>query len=271
MSIVKIQPIQEGQNEGTLTSDLTPLEKEFFQGTVFETKPLRFSDDVPLKMLLFKIKVKKMPKEILSSISSKSLKRSEINRILADAVSIFGGYQFHLPPWAFWNMEEWQSKGSEYDEIRTKRLGWDITDFGLGDFRKYGLVLFTLRNGAPDPAASKNYCEKIMIARHEQYTPEHYHVRKTEDIINRGGAELVMYLRPAEPQSGLPLNNVIRLQCDGVTRTAEPHKPLRLKPGESITLEPYVYHTFCADGGTALLGEVSRSNDDCMDNFSAFH
>ena len=127
------------------------------------------------------------------------MNRSEINRILSDAVSFFSKHQFYLPSWAFWSIKEWQSKGDEYDEIRTKRLGWDITDFGRGDFEKYGLTLFTLRNGDSSPDSSKNYCEKIMIAGHEQYTPEHYHVAKTEDIINRGAADLVMYShgRPA--------------------------------------------------------------------------
>ena len=204
---------------------------------------------------------------MFKGISQSSIPRSEINRILSDAVSVFSRHQFHLPPWAFWSMEEWQSKGRECDEIRTKRLGWDITDFGLGDFKQYGLVLFTLRNGELKPDASKNYCEKIMIAQHEQYTPEHYHVSKTEDIINRGGADLVMYLRLADRRSGLPLTADVHIQCDGVTRTVKPQEQLRLKPGASITLEPYVCHTFCGDGGTALIGEVSRTNDDCCDNF----
>jgi D-lyxose ketol-isomerase len=195
------------------------------------------------------------------------MKRSEINRILSDAVSFFSKHQFHLPQWSCLNINEWQSAGNEYDEIRTKQLGWDITDFGLGDFNKYGLVLFTLRNGDTNPDASKNYCEKIMIANHEQYTPEHYHVAKTEDIINRGGADLVMYLRMADPCSGTPLNTDSRIQCDGVTRTVKPREQLRLKPGESITIEPFVYHTFCGNGGTVMIGEVSKTNDDCCDNF----
>lgn len=195
------------------------------------------------------------------------MKRSEINRILTDAVLLLKKYQFNLPPWAFWSVEEWKSKGDECEEIRTKRLGWDITDFGLGDFNKYGLVLFTLRNGDSKSDSSKNYCEKIMIAQHEQYTPTHYHVCKTEDIINRGGADLVIYLHRADPKSSFPLPADICIHCDGVTRTVKPGEPVRLKPGESITLEPYVYHTFCGSGGPVLLGEVSKTNDDCCDNF----
>ena len=43
--------------------------------------------------------------------------------------------------------EEWKTKGHEFDEIRDNMLGWDITDYGMGDFDKYGFSLFTIRNG----------------------------------------------------------------------------------------------------------------------------
>ena|SRR5690554_1431468 len=41
-------------------------------------------------------------------------------------------------------------------------LGWDITDFGSGEFYKRGLFLFTLRNGKYK-VDKKPYAEKIMI------------------------------------------------------------------------------------------------------------
>ena len=42
---------------------------------------------------------------------------------------------------------------------------------------------------------------------------------------------------------------------------------VRLEPGESLTLKPYVAHAFWADGGAAIAGEVSLANDDRMDNY----
>ena len=36
--------------------------------------------------------------------------------------------------------------------------------------------------------------------------------------------------------------------------------------GESISLERGQYHTFWAEGGMCLIGEVSRVNDDNVDN-----
>ena len=41
---------------------------------------------------------------------------------------------------------------------------------------------------------------------------------------------------------------------------------IRLNPGESITLEPYIYHQFWAEKETCIIGEVSKVNDDSNDN-----
>ena len=35
---------------------------------------------------------------------------------------------------------DWQKIGHEYDEVRDCMLGWDITDYGLGDFDKVGFL-----------------------------------------------------------------------------------------------------------------------------------
>ena len=43
---------------------------------------------------------------------------------------------------------------------------------------------------------------------------------------------------------------------------------VRLVPGESITIYPYLYHDFEVESGSGpvLLGEVSQCNDDNTDN-----
>ena len=122
------------------------------------------------------------------------MKRSEINKIMKDAVKFMDDMNFKLPPFAFFSPEEWETKGKEYDEIRENMLGWDITDFGSGDFMKKGLFLFTVRNGNFHNREKyvKPYAEKIMIVEEGQVTPYHFHWSKMEDIINRGGGELVI-------------------------------------------------------------------------------
>ena len=75
------------------------------------------------------------------------MKRSEINKIIKDAIAFLDEHKFLLPPFAYFTPEEWKEKNHEYDEIRNNVLGWDITDFGSGDFDKIGFSLITIRNG----------------------------------------------------------------------------------------------------------------------------
>src|SRR5271165_5339777 len=115
------------------------------------------------------------------------MKRSAINRYLTEAAAFFAANHFSLPPFAAWPPEAWRKLGCKAIELRTQRLGWDITDFNTGNFKACGLTLFTLRNGrSSQPQSAKPYAEKIMYVRDHQLTPFHYHAIKTEDIINRG-------------------------------------------------------------------------------------
>jgi D-lyxose ketol-isomerase len=193
------------------------------------------------------------------------MKRSELNNYLQEAKAFFAKHQFELPPWAFWSPAQWRKKGPECAEIKRNKLGWDITDFGSGDFKKIGLLLFTVRNGCYGVQGGKPYAEKIMISRANQVTPAHFHWNKMEDIINRGGGDLVMRLWKADKKEGLSKAG-FTVQVDGVTRRMKAGGLVRLKPGESITLEPYIYHRFWAERSMCLIGEVSMVNDDANDN-----
>ena len=124
------------------------------------------------------------------------MKRSKVNALMTSAKSFIRECGFHLPPFAFWSPEDWESKGTECDGIRRGGLGWDITDFGSGEFDRFGLLLFTIRNGIPEEAMAggKSYAEKIMIVEEGQVTPCHFHWKKQEDIINRGGGDLAIRL-----------------------------------------------------------------------------
>ncbi len=194
------------------------------------------------------------------------MKRSEINRHIEFAIEFFKKHSFKLPSWAYLTPAEWKNKGAEYDEIRIAQLGWDITDFAKGQFEKEGLTLFTVRNGYPARVPYKTYCEKIMIAGDNQITPMHFHWKKMEDIINRGGGELCLQLWKADEKSEEKTDETFTLKIDGVVRKFKAGEIARLKPGESICFEPYVYHSFWAEGGPALVGEVSTVNDDSNDN-----
>lgn len=198
------------------------------------------------------------------------MKRSEMNRYIAEARSFFAENHFVLPPYADWTPEEWRERGSEADGIRASRLGWDVTDFNSGRFESIGLTLFTLRNGSlAGGSTSKVYAEKIMFVRQNQVTPFHYHAQKTEDIINRGGkgtGRLAVQLYNSTKDGGFAQSPVSAV-CDGVRREMEAGGTIVLGPGESITLTPYLYHQFYAVDGHGLIGEVSSFNDDDTDNY----
>jgi D-lyxose ketol-isomerase len=198
------------------------------------------------------------------------MKRSEINSLIEDAKKLLHEYHITLPPFAYWTPDEWETKGEECDEIRKCMLGWDITDFGSGNFYDIGLVVFTVRNGHRhlEPFTRKTYCEKLLVVRENQRTPMHYHVEKQEDIINRVGGNMVIELHNRTPDDKLA-DTEVEVSLDGVKRKVPAGTQLILKPGESITLTPYLYHEFWAEPGkgTAILGEVSAVNDDNTDNY----
>ncbi|MDY4976234.1 MAG: D-lyxose/D-mannose family sugar isomerase [Clostridia bacterium] len=196
------------------------------------------------------------------------MKRSELNRIMRDAVAFIDSMNVKLPPFAFWSPEEWAEKGSEYDEIRDNMLGWDVTDFGSGDFQKIGLLMFTLRNGNfHDKRYVKPYAEKLLIVEEEQITPYHFHWSKMEDIINRGGGNLMVKVYNSTKDEDFDTTPVT-IMSDGRTYQVEAGSVLRLTPGESISIQSGMYHSFWGEKGTGkiLLGEVSKVNDDRIDN-----
>jgi len=198
------------------------------------------------------------------------MKRSEINDIMRDALAFMDEMHFKLPPFATWKPATWKKKGKEVRSIVQQQLGWDITDFGGGDFNRLGLFMFTIRNGTFGDLKNKlgkHYAEKIMIVRENQITPTHFHFQKMEDIINRGGGELVIQVWNATQDHKLARSKVTVLK-DGVEVVVPAGGKVTLKPGESVCLPQRLYHKFWGKKGkgTILIGEVSRVNDDHVDN-----
>lgn len=198
------------------------------------------------------------------------MKRSEINQVIIDMEMLVLKCGFHLPPFADWTVEEWKEKNSEYDEIRENKLGWDITDFGLGNFRKWGFGLFTIRNGnhAMPDKYPKTYAEKLLCMYPGQKAQIHYHKSKMEDIINRGGNDVTIKLWNGSEDLQL-LDTDVEVCTDGRRRMRPAGTEITLHPGESITIQPYQFHDFIMpeSGEMTLIGEVSMCNDDDNDNF----
>ncbi len=195
------------------------------------------------------------------------MKRSHINKAIKDMEKLLDEYKFSLPPFCHFTPDEWQEKNSEYDEIRDNMLGWDITDYGLGDFEKVGFSLITLRNGnLHNDKYKKTYAEKLLMLKEGQTSPMHFHFQKSEDIINRGGGVLVIAVY--NDNDGKLCDSDVLVNQDGRSYYVKAGTEIELSPGESITLWPHQYHDFKVKKGTGdvLIGEVSMCNDDNTDN-----
>jgi D-lyxose ketol-isomerase len=194
------------------------------------------------------------------------MKRSEINQLMIEAVAFIESYKFALPPFVTWSYDEWKTKNYDYNEIKENMLGWDITDFGSGDFARIGLLMITLRNGnLHNPKYVKTYAEKLLISEEGQITPYHFHWSKMEDIINRGGGDLVIKCFNSDSE-GKMLETPVAISSDGCNYVVSAGERIVLKPGQSITLPVGQYHSFWAENGKCLIGEVSTTNDDNIDN-----
>lgn len=197
------------------------------------------------------------------------MKRSQINTILKNANEFMESFGVKLPPFAYWSPEEMVQKKDQIAGIINGSLGWDITDYGQGNFEKLGLFLFTTRNGRPQDLQNGRgmcYAEKIMISRKDQISPMHRHIQKAEDIINRGGATLAIQMYGSDENGRLDEIKTVEVATDGLLRTLPAGEVLLLSPGESVTLMPGNWHMFWGEGGDVLIGEVSTVNDDMTDN-----
>ncbi len=197
-----------------------------------------------------------------------TMKRSQINDIIRRSEAFMRNFGYILPPFSRWSPADMVARKAEIAGITGAGLGWDITDFGLGDFASSGLFLFTTRNGRVSDLKQGRgmlYAEKAMISRKDQVTPMHRHDLKAEDIINRGGGTLVIEL--FGDTGGLcDRRKGVTVATDGIVQRFPPGHRLRLSPGESVTLMPGDWHAFWAEEADVFVAEVSTVNDDALDN-----
>ena len=163
------------------------------------------------------------------------MKRSDINYLIGRATQCFENNGWTLPP----------------------NPQWDVTDFGLGDWREHGLVLVNLAN-------EPEYCEKLMYVQRGMVTPAHTHAKKKEDIICRWG-ELRIAVWKGKPSQST--RNEFSINVNGTPQLVKGGDLIKLRAGERVTLVPGVYHEFASSSDECIIGEVSTANDDTNDNF----
>lgn len=198
------------------------------------------------------------------------MKRSMINHIVDEAIEFTKERGLVYPKFAFYSETDWLDLTKPSQEIIDNMLGWDVTDFGGENYLERGLTSFTFRNGNynhPDQYP-KPYCEKMLIVEDGQELPFHFHWKKMEDIINRGGGVLELTLYNADDEDQLDKESNVSYVIDGQRFIAPAGVVVLLFPGSSITLAPRVYHQWRGVKGTGkiMLFEVSATNDDKTDN-----
>jgi len=209
------------------------------------------------------------------------VKRSEINATMLLARDFFEAYRFKLPKWAAWSVVNWDYSGEEMQAIKDCQLGWDVTDFGLGDFLSQGMTSFMLRNGQPSrksdqevsekiPAETLNglgrhYSEKILLVQLHQALPLLALKHRTHDLINRGGGDLVIQVYQSTPEHNLDEKSRIPLQVNGIAYNVKAGGIVRLVPGDGLTLQAGIYYKYWAEKASCIVGSISSTCDERND------
>lgn len=191
------------------------------------------------------------------------MKRSEINAALRAAKAMVADHRFALPTWAEWTAADHAANPAQSQFLTHRQIGWDVTDFGSGRFMERGLTLLCIRNGIQGDAAERPYAEKLLFVNEDQETPFHAHKVKLEDIIVRGGGNLMVEFTG---EGSFGSDHTVRVDGQVVPAFAG---PVCLKPGASVTIPRGLMHRFYgqAGHGPVFVAEVSQCNDDRNDNF----
>ncbi len=202
------------------------------------------------------------------------MKRSEINAAIKWGEELCAKHNITLPKFAYLKGDKAEFAKPERETIVKTMLGWDVTDFGTDDFAHCGAVLFTVRNGSIyDESLGTPYAEKYIFMKEgcEQEIPMHYHIHKTEDIINRAGGVLCVQVYMEGEKGKIDENKDVVVYCDGERMVVKAGTVIEVENGNSITLTPYMFHRFWAKTGCGdlVVGEVSKINDDNKDNVFA--
>ncbi|NQT81066.1 MAG: D-lyxose/D-mannose family sugar isomerase [Candidatus Aminicenantes bacterium] len=199
------------------------------------------------------------------------MKRSKINNLIDEGIVFLNSRNYTLPPQAFWSLKDWYKNREKVGEITKRRIGWDLTDFDSGDYKKTGLLLYTLSNGfigQDGKPVDQSFSNKILIVEENQVTPMHHHRSKMEDIINLGGGNLQIKIYNMDKKEGVEKYSPLKIFHNEMWESYEPGTVINLKPGDRIRLDPNHYHEFWGQPGhgKTLVEEVSSVNDDRTDN-----
>jgi D-lyxose ketol-isomerase len=198
-------------------------------------------------------------------------KRSDIESVIGACITLAHENGIHFPNFAYWKVEDWKAHAVETEVMRQVHLGWNVTDFGMGDNLKFGTCSITLRNGLKEhPEVGVPYCEKLGYFRDGGKLALHFHHYKSEDIICKSvSGRFWLELWNTNEDNSLDEKSDVEIYMDGIKIIKKPGERFYLSCGASITLIPRIAHIFGAEegGGDLLYGEISKINNDKTDNY----
>ena len=138
-------------------------------------------------------------------------------------------------------------------------------DFSSGVDQHDRLII---NNNKKKDKYKKQYAEKFLYLKEGQYALNHFHWYKMEDIINRGGGNILIRVYNSLPDEEIDKEGDVTVHIDGEVQVVPAGTQVKLEPGMSITIMQGMYHDFEVEPGTGpvLIGEVSQCNDDNIDN-----
>ena len=144
---------------------------------------------------------------------------------------------------------------------REEKDAIEVSDFGLGDVKRLGLLVVVYEN-------NDRYCAKELILLPRQICPEHRHPRvngrnlgKKETFRCRYG-EIYLYVsgeRTLKPKAKVPKKYRAFMSA---------WHEIVLRPGDQYTLPPNALHWFQAGDKGAIVSEFSSTSSDGNDVYT---
>ncbi len=199
-----------------------------------------------------------------------SMIRPDIENLIDEALVYFKARSISLlPPNATWDVRQWtdffQRNPDRLDYFSENGIGWDVSDFGLGDFEKYGGVFYTVHNNTYSSLPSGfRMAEKWILRNEGQGAPAHYHKIKSEYTTNFGPGNLEVTIGGIFLDGTIDSTSMVSVEVDHLSDNYTPGDKILLKLGSYIFLPAGTIHSFKVYEDRSIVHEVSSANDDRM-------
>ena len=166
------------------------------------------------------------------------MKRSEINRLIEDALKFFQEMHFKLPPLGYLDTGAMEQAGGIVRGSGNESVGMGPHGFWYREFQCGRVAAFhpSKRESATRPEA---LCGKNHDRPGGTGDPHAFSTGpKMEDIINRGGGNLMIQLYPSDREGGFAKKS-FQVSLDGLKRELKPRRLGQVAAGREHHADPW--------------------------------